>query len=168
MRLFSGLFWGIFLLTSGVIILLKLTFNLQVSSGKLIFGFFILLIGVSMLTTNLNWNNFSSNDSTISFSSGQQVDAQDDKEYAVVFGSSTYDLTKLEPGSHIKINCDFSSCTIKLPSGAVQVNTNSAFGNVHLPDGSNIPFGNGTYSTSGDNKVVVDVTCAFGSVTVSN
>jgi hypothetical protein len=169
MRLFSGLFWGIFLLASGVIILLKVSLNLQVSSPKLIFGLFVLMIGVSLLTSNFGWDNFNGkNSNTTAFTGGQQTMAEDGKEYYVVFGSTNYDLTDLEPGEHVKINCAFGYCKVILPAGAVQVKTSCAFGNIHLPDGSNTPFGSGAYSHPGDNGALVEITCAFGGITVSN
>lgn len=169
MRLFSGLFWGVFLLASGVIILLQVVFKLQVSSFKLIFGLFILLIGVSLLTSNFGWDNLNAgNGNTVAFSSGQQIGTEDGKEYYVVFGSANYDLSDLKPGEHVKINCAFGSCRVTLPSGAVQVKASCAFGNIHLPDGSNVPFGSGEYNSPGDNAVLVEITCAFGGMTVSN
>lgn len=165
MRLFSALFWGIFLLASGAIVLLKYVFNLQVSAGKLVFGLFILMMGISLLTSNFGWYGFNSNDGNVqSFSSGQQVTAQAGKEYTVVFGSTTYDLSDVEQGSHVKINCIFSSCRIILPSGAVQVSADSAFGNIRLPNGT-VTFGNLPYSTEGDNKSNVEISCVFGSAT---
>jgi hypothetical protein len=167
LQLFGGLFWGIMLLASGIILLLKYFFNLQASSGKLIFGLFVLLIGVSLLTSNFSWSNFNFNDSnTTSFSSGQSITADDGKDYSVVFGSSDYDLTKMEPGTKVSINCAFGSSTVKLPAGPVQVNANCQFGSIHLPNEEEISFGNRTYSTEGDNPVTVDLHCAFGSVTV--
>jgi hypothetical protein len=168
MRLFSALFWGIFFLASGAILLLKYMFNLQVSGGKLIFGLFVLMMGISLLTSNFGWYSYNDrNDNIIAFSSNQQVNVENSKEYTLIFGSTTYDVTDLEQGSHVKINCIFGSCKVKLPAGAIQVNADSAFGNVRLPNGT-VTFGNLPYSTDGDNKTKIDIDCVFGSATVSD
>lgn len=168
LQLFNGLFWGILLLASGVIILVSLFFKLQIQTVKLIFGVFVVLIGVSLLTSNFGWGNFSlNNGNTIAFTEHREVECKEGNDYFVVFGSARYDLSKLEPGSMVRINCAFGSCTVKLPSGNYVVAANSVFGSIHLPDGS-VSFGNRIYDTGGENKINVDVGCAFGSVSASN
>jgi hypothetical protein len=168
MRLFSTLFWGIFLLASGAILLLKYVFNLHwVNGGKLIFGLFIVLVGISLLTGNFGWFNFNSSDENVTmFTSNRQVDAADGKEYTVLFGSGEYDLTDLPQGARVKVNCIFGSCRLKLPSGPVDVSADCAFGNVSLPNGS-ISFGNLPYIREGENKTRVEVSVAFGSAKAS-
>ena len=163
MGLFSGLFWGVFLLAAGVILLLKYAMKLTVSSGKLIFGVFIILLGVSLLTTNTGKYY---GDNTVVFSDTQTVNADNDREYYVFFGSSHYELSTLKPGDHVKINCAFGSAKVSLPANAVLVQSNCAFGNVRMPDGSSYPFGTGRYEREGDNPIVVEVSCAFGEVSV--
>lgn len=165
---FSVLFWGVFLLASGAILLLKYVFNLQVSAGRLIFGLFILLVGISLLTSSTGWSGFNvENGNVIAFSGGQRVAAEEGREYTVLFGSTRYDLTDLEQGSHVKIGCIFGSCQVDLPKGAVQVTADSVFGSVRLPNGT-VTFGSLPYSTEGDNKTQVDIDCVFGSVTASD
>jgi hypothetical protein len=169
MRLFSVLFWGVFLLASGIAILLGLFLKLNIHAGRLIFGLFVLLVGVSLLTSNLGWDNFKLSDgNTIDFSSWEKVEAQDRNEYFVVFGSAIYDLTKLEPGAMVKINCAFGSCMLRLPSGKTRVIANSAFGTIHLPD-SSISFGtkDKEYGSGDVTGPRVEITCSFGGATVA-
>lgn len=167
MSLFSTMFWGIFLLAAGAVLLLKYAFNLHwVSGGKLIFGIFVILVGISMLTSNFRWFHFNSGDDNVSaFTSGQRVAAEDGREYSVVFGSSDVDLTDLKPGSHVKVNCIFGSSHVKLPPGPVDVTADCAFASIRMPNGS-IWFGNLPYSREGENKIRVEINCVFGSVGV--
>lgn len=163
MRLFSGLFWGIFLLASGAILLLRYALNLNFSSGRLIFGLFVLLIGLSLLTSGSIWK---TGPNTTMFSDNATVQANGSESYQVVFASTNYDLTSAQPGSNIKVHCAFGAAKVKLPAGAVVVTSNCAFGNVSMPDGSNYPFGSGRYTAGEGDAVYVDVNCAFGEVTI--
>ena len=164
MSFFSTLFWGIFLLAAGAVLLLKHVFNLHwIQSGKLICGIFVVLVGISILTSNFGWHTFNSGDDNVTmFTSNRQVDAADGKEYTVLFGSNEYDLTDLPQGSRIKVNCIFGSCRVKLPSGPVDVSADCAFGNVSLPNGS-VSFGNLPYMREGENKTRVELNVVFGS-----
>ena len=168
MSIFGGLFWGIFLLAAGLIVMLKLFFNLQFATGKLIFGLFILMIGVSLLINNTGWGIFNGNSNTNSFSSGQITETVSPQEYSVVFGSSTYDATSLKPGDHVKISCAFGSCKVILPQGNVYVHATSAFGNVRLPDGSNVSFSSDSYGQDGADAIQIEISCAFGSVNITS
>ncbi len=167
MRLFSGLFWGVFLVASGAILLLKYSLNLSFSGGKLIFGLLVLLIGVSMLTSGVAWKGDASHRTTM-FSDNETVAAQSNETYSVVFAETRYDLSQAQPGSRVKINCAFGSAKVQLPAGAVIVTSNCAFGNVSMPDGSNYPFGSGRYTTGQGDAVYVEVSCAFGEVSIYN
>lgn len=165
MSLFSTLFWGIFLLAAGAVLLIKHLFNMQwVQGGKLIFGIFIVLVGISMLTSNFGMHSFNSDDDTVSvFTGSQHIEAQDNKNYTVIFGSSEVDLTNIAPGSRVEVNAIFGSSHVVLPDGPVKVDANCAFGSVKLPDGS-LTFGDRSYNREGDNPVRVEINCVFGGI----
>lgn len=166
MRIFSGLFWGIFLVATGVILLLKYSMNLQMSSGKIIFGLFILLVGVSLLTSNFG---ITRSDNTALFSDGQVVTSQSGGDYNTVFGSNTYDLSEITPGTNIKISCAFGSARVKLPAGAYEIKANCAFGSVRMPNGTSYTFGSGNYNKTGAGEITrVEVSCAFGEVVLND
>lgn len=161
MRLFGGLFWGVFLIASGVIFLLRYALNLQIAQSKLIFGVFVVLVGVSLLTTG-SWT---SHDNTAVFTEGRTSVSSEGGSYQSVFSSSSYDLTEVTPGSSVKLNCAFGSARVKLPPGPYEIHINCAFGSVRLPDGTSYAFGNGDYSKTGTGEAVrVDVNCSFGEV----
>jgi predicted membrane protein len=167
MSIFGGLFWGVFLLAAGLVIMLKLIFNLHFSAGRLIFGVFILLIGVSLLIGNPGWGvfNINSNNATI-FSNGGDTTITTSDNYSTAFGSTTYDV-KAQPGGQVKINCAFGSCNVLIPKDAY-VSVTTAFGSISLPNGENISFiGNKTYGDDDPNAVHIDISNAFGSVNVS-
>lgn len=169
MRLFSVLFLGIFLLASGVIILLTLLFKLNIHVGRLLFGLFVLLVGISLLTSNLGWEKFQINDSnTIAFSSWENVEVKNSGEFTVLFGSASYDLTRLEPGAKVRINSVFGSCTVKLPAAKTKVTASSAFGSVNLPDDSfSFDTKSKEYGSGSESMINVDVSTAFGSATIT-
>jgi hypothetical protein len=167
MSIFGGLFWGVFLLAAGLIIMLKLVLNLQVSAGRLIFGLFIILIGVSLLFGSPGWGTWNIHEnSTNLFSGGQTIKITDstDRDFSTVFGNATYDASGMQPGDHVKINCAFGSCRVLLPAGKVYVTATCAFGSVHLPDGNNFSFNSSSWGTDSSDAVRVEISCAFGSV----
>ena len=166
MRIFSYLFWGIFLVASGAVLLLKNGMNLNISASKLIFGIFVVLVGVSLLTSNLGNTRY---DNTNIFTEGQSVSMQSGGEHTTVFGSSNYDLSELTPGSSIKISCAFGSARVKMPPGAYKMHVNCAFGSVRLPDGSSYAFGGGNYNKDGLGEVThIEVSCAFGEIVLND
>ena len=168
MRLFSVLFFGIFLLASGVLILLTLLLRLNVNVGRLLFGLFILLVGISLLTGSLGWEKFQIDQgNTVAFSSWEKVEVSTGGEYFVMFGSADYDLTKLEPGAKVRINSLFGSCTVRLPSARTTVRASSAFGSISLPDDSfSFDTKEKEYGSGDGNIITVEVSAAFGSASV--
>lgn len=170
MSILSGLFWGIFFLVAGLIVLLKMLLNLRVPAGKLIFGVFVLMVGVSLLIGSPGWGSlrYGEENTTIFSSSAGGVEIKDSEPYLSVFGSVTYDASKLEPGQSASIKCVFGSCRVLLPAGSsgVKVVTHSAFGSIRTPDGAESMFGTNTYEKKGENTITIDVSCAFGSVSI--
>ena len=169
MRLFSMLFFGIFLLASGVVILLTLLLKLNVNVGRLIFGLFMLLMGISLLTSSLGWENVHLNQgNTVAFSSWENVEVKENGEYLVLFGSASYDLSKLEPGAIVKINSLFGSCSVKLPSSKTELKASSAFGSIRLPNESYSFDTKVLEYGSGEGSIIsVEVATVFGSATVT-
>lgn len=166
MGLFSFMFWGVFLLAAGIILLLKYAFNLPVASGKMIFGLFVLLVGVSLLMSNFQWKTWGDKDTEVtSFGSRELTQTQGGKSYVVVFGSGDFDATKLEPGEKVTINCIFGSCHIKLPK-ACHGTANCAFGRVGIND-DNLYFQSKDYGEK-DDSPTVNISCVFGGITTEH
>jgi hypothetical protein len=170
MSILGGLFWGIFFLVAGLIVLLKIVLNLRVSAGRLVFGVFVLMVGVSLLIGSPGWGSFRYNEenTTIFSSSAGDIEVSSPEPYLSVFGSVTYDASRLEPGQSASIKCVFGSCRVILPGGSsgVKVTAHSVFGSIRTPDGAESMFGTNTYEKQGDNAINIDVACLFGSISV--
>ena len=168
MTLFSLLFFGVFLLASGVLILATLLLKAHVNVGRMLFGLFVLLVGVSLLTSPPGWGRFQVGDgNTVAFSSWETVSITGSGEYLVVFGSASYDLTELEPGSEVSIHSLFGSCSVKLPAAKTTVKASSIFGSVNLPDESfSFDTKEEEYGSGDGNMIMVNVSTAFGSASI--
>ncbi len=161
----KGLFWGIFLIGAGLILLIKHIFKLNISSGRAIIGLFILCIGLNIIigsnVTNrgfiFNFNNTSNKG-----------------EYNVIFNSGTIDLSSVESNrGTVEINVVFGSAEIILPEDReVKIQVNSAFASTQLPDGNKIVFGNGEYLHSPDDaegkSLRIEINTVFGSTEIKN
>ena len=169
MALFSMLFFGVFLLASGVLILATLLLKMHVNVGRMLFGLFVLLVGVSLFTSNLGWDRYHiKENNTVAFSSWESVSVTGSGEYFVLFGSANYDLTDLMPGSEVSIHSLFGSCSVKLPAAKTKVKASSAFGSVNMPDQSfSFDTKEEEYGWGDGNIITVDVSTAFGSASIT-
>lgn len=187
MRLFNGVFWSIFLILTGIIVVVKHLFRLNFITGRIIFGIFVLLIGVSLLFGgsfaffgNHSIVNVSDKNDIILgngyFSSDEVNTNGSNAEYNIIFGSGTLDLSEITfPGGNdtrsIKVNCVFGSAEIRIPKNVqVRIKANSAFGRTELPDGSSTTFGERNY-TNTDNQQMrslleIETNSVFGSITI--
>lgn len=168
MSIFGGLFWGILFLAAGLVIMLKLVFNLQFSAGRMIFGVFVILVGISLLIGVPGWGSVQVDNGNVTmFSEGGQSTVTASDNYTTVFGSKTYDV-QAKPGDHVRINCAFGSCNIIVHSGNVYLKVTNVCCSISVPGGYDMPFV-GTRSIGDDdpNAVTIEIAGAFGSVNVS-
>ena len=65
-------FWGIFLVSSGLFLILKYSFKWNVSTGKVLIGLFLISWGLSVLFGQVGFSSFPDNGSNYLFrNSGQ-------------------------------------------------------------------------------------------------
>ncbi|MDD3614054.1 MAG: LiaF-related protein [Clostridia bacterium] len=139
-------FWGIFLVLSGIFLLLKHFFNLNISTARVIVGLFLTLLGLFILLGNTGYVD----NHNIIFSEKSLSYRADSDEYTIVFSRSSLDLSAFEPGDgqvEIEVNSIFSDADIILPKDAkVYVKASGAFCRTSLPDGASFSFGDHIYT----------------------
>lgn len=158
-------FWGIFLITSGIFLVLKYYLNLNISTGRVLLGLFLLTLGLSVLI-----GGFGIKDGRqVIFDQGRMETTTLNNEYDIVFGQGTLDLTditKAQSGKKIKVDCVFGSGEIILPKDlSVYIKADAAFGSIVFPDGSNLSFGDKVYSnvnSKSDADIVIELDMVFG------
>lgn len=166
--IFTGAFWGVFLIVVGVVLILNMIFGIRIPVIRILFALFLIFWGVSLLT-GINFRGHGRNNAVF-----EEKDIAADgthNEYSVVFGSSNVDLTGIRPGDAVKkieISTVFGSSVVTIdPAVPCKIKVSSAFGAARLPDGNVISFGDYTYRS--DNLkadttayLLIDVSTVFG------
>ncbi len=150
--LFSGTFWGAFLVLLGISVIAKAVFNLNVPFFRLFFGFLFLYVGIRLLMGS--FCPFKSGGHAV-FSRGvvHTVEAGSDKQHNTVFGEGTLDLRNIRiegKTATVDANCVFGALEILIPKGVpLAVHANAAFADLNLPGGRSANFGESTYESPG-------------------
>ncbi len=166
-------FWGIFLIITGIALLVREIFNIEFPVFKVMAGLFFVLLGLRiMLGNSLIWP-IKTIDNEVFFRT-LNVDSPVDmhSEYQLVFSKTIFDLSQMDlPENRIdlKINNIFSGNTVYLPSGIpVNIRVDAVFAGVKMP-GRNTPvFGRGSYSSENFDADLphlnINVNIVFGNV----
>ena len=89
-----SLFWGIFLIGIGILMIIKYQFKLNISMPRIVFGVLLLALGISMLLGGPGLKT----QSNIIFSEGNVQAVKPEKEYNVIFGNLVIDLATISKG----------------------------------------------------------------------
>ena len=169
MRPFNLIFWAVLCVLAGCVLLVRqfsksFTFN----PITVIFGIFVLLLGVSMLTTpSGRWITVNAKPGDAIFGS-TTVSMDDGGEHNCIFGQSTVDLTEAKPGTTYKVNCVFGQSNVKIPTGKnVKIVTSSAFGAVIGDSVGTTAFGTREEVFPGEgDEIRIEVNAVFGQATI--
>lgn len=169
--IFTGVFWGIFLILIGISVLIKIFFNIDFPVFRIIIGLLFIIIGINILTgrhfsgKHMNW----SNSGNVVFGEGKMDSSNSTGKYNVVFGKAETDLSEFAKGDSgsIEVNTVFADNTIYIKKGVpVFVKANSTFAQTDLPDGSMAAFGTSSFTTPEYDKkkpyIKIDVNTVFG------
>jgi hypothetical protein len=165
----SGVFWGSMLVLWGISLILSTVFHIHIPFFRIAFALVVIWIGVRMLTGG---SGICKTDRTVVFSETDFPAGKTQKQYEVVFGRGSVDLTGADSAkSPIGVNVVFGHATVKVdPKQAVRIVASTAFGDVRLPDGGTAAMGTSTWeskSAKGRDKVLeVRLNAVFGSIEV--
>jgi predicted membrane protein len=169
---FSGFFWGTFLIVLGVVIILKVLFNINIPVFRILFAVLLIYLGIRILIGGFCCGRPGN---TVSFGeSNIRASDMPGNEYQVLFGKGVVDLTgvSLEQGTaRKKVHTVFGSCTLRIdPAMPVTITADSAFASARFPDGNVITFGKYTYRSKNyqdtANALVIDADVVFGQLDV--
>jgi predicted membrane protein len=170
--LFSGMFWGVFLILIGVVMILNMIFGIRIPVFRILFALFLIFWGISMLT-GINFRGHGRN--TAVFERKDIAADGTHNDYSVVFGKSTVDLSsvKLEDAvKRVRVSTVFGGSTVLIDKAMpVRIRISSAFAGARLPDGNVISFGDYTYMTDSlkpDTKayLLVEASTVFGEMEI--
>lgn len=166
-------FWGLFLISSGLFLILKHYFNWNVPAFRIIIGLFLLSLGLSLL---FGGGTGYQDKNTIIFNEGRISVDINEKDYSVIFGSATFDFREIpiaDLNRKMEVSTIFGSAEILLPKDAsVEIEANSVFSSTQFPDGSSLTFGDRTFLSDPQGKkeadIELEVNTVFGSTVISH
>ena len=174
--IFSEIFWGLLLIVLGLAAILR-SFDINIPIFRLIVAFFLIYLGISMLTGGplFDWRHPETGPGSIIFREAQitENDLQE-KEINIIFGSGEIDLRGMSAEEILveEINVIFGSANMILnPEQLVELDVSTVFGSARMPDGNSISFGDYKYrSPALDNEVpadiFMDVSVVFGGLEI--
>lgn len=167
----SGIFWGSLLVLWGVSMILSALFHINIPFFRIAFALIVIWFGIRLL---VGGKCCKSGHSAVFTGAEFKADANK-REYNAVFGNAVVDFSgiKLE-GDVTKagVNAVFGSAQVKVGSKVpVRIRANSVFGNVRLPDGNAVAFGDRKWENrapkAGEKVLEVEVNAVFGQVEVT-
>jgi predicted membrane protein len=138
---FSSAFWGITIIFVGVAMLLRNFFNFDIPVFTIIAAGFLIFIGIRMIAGHITGGN--SSNSTV-FSDQRMGFVPGQNKYAVLFGNSNLDLSRIDLSENklIEVSCVFGEFRIAVSRDAnLQIFSSAAFGNFTSPTQTSNAFG---------------------------
>jgi predicted membrane protein len=161
MKMSASLIMGIFLILLGLSLVLKMVFHIDFPIFKIAFAGLFIYIGIKVIMGH-SFQVFGDNqDEEVVFFGEKKTERVDDgKQYSVIFGGGTYDLSNytIPAGKdvHIKMNTIFGGSKLILNKNMpVKINSNSVFGGTIMPNGNSSAFGSLEYTSD---SIISDTT----------
>lgn len=144
----SGAFWGTLLILAGIAIILKIVFGIHFPFFKILLGILFIYIGVRIIagvsgkTERANSQMFGMNKMKFD---------ENNPEQSLLFSKGIIDYSNVHiksTGDSSKINVLFSEGIMLISEDTpLKIRVSSAFSGSSFPDGTNISFGDYTYTT---------------------
>lgn len=147
MSYFHGLFWGIALIIIGIGLMSRFYYDFYFPWLSILGALILIYVGLLLIYRP---KNFLINTSTILFGEGLLTYNETQKEYKVIFGSGTIDLTQVGVSTtkYIEITGVFAEVKILLSANVnYMIRSDAAFASFSNPDGSSVSFGGLNYKT---------------------
>jgi len=170
----GGIFWATALIILGILMIFGANAPIfRVGAGALLIYFGVQVTNQPSPNTKAA-QTFYFSKRTINIDDIQSLQDKGGR-YAVLFGSSTIDLSNIESipkenqPVHLNINTIFGNTIIKLNKNIpTKVISNSAFGKTEFPDETEISFGNYAYENSSEKAhLIINSTTIFGKLTIT-
>lgn len=173
--------WGLAIIAVGICVLLGAVFGINIPIFKILFGLFLVYLGLKVIFGAFSWNfNFqaerrsSDHEAVFSKSQFQFPNAKDAKEYVTVFGSSELDLSTLGTTDiqSLETVTVFGESEIFVKKGTpLRIESNTVFAKSELPGKNISAFGQFFYATpglkDGEPALELKATVVFGSLKVT-
>jgi len=176
MRMGFGLLIGVLIILFGLSIIINVVFHVHIPLFKIIFGLFLIYIGLKIIIGNtlpsprVHWH---SGDAVFGERTYQGLPSGSN-EYNAVFGKAMIDLRGIElkeKVTRIKVNAVFGGAEVILDKNIpVRIKADAIFGGVQLPQNVAGAFGSAFYQSPDfdENKdyLLIDASSVFGGVEI--
>jgi predicted membrane protein len=167
---FKGYFWSLVLIFAGILLLINNLFHLRIPVASIVIALLFILLGIQLM---IGPKGVTSSHEVI-FDDAKLEANETDNKYDVIFGKSIIDLTQVASRSNqsmIKTDIVFGQVTIKIKKNdPIRIKASCVFGNISLPDGNTVSFGDRTYETDSyqdsDKKIDIKTDVVFGEATI--
>lgn len=174
----KSMVWGIIIIVVGLCVLLGAIFGINIPILKVLFGLFLLYMGLKVLMGAFSFQftadkRATDHEAIFSESKFQYPNSKGSTEYVTVFGRSEFDLSTVEDlnSKTLKSVTVFGESVIFVKKGqALRVESNTVLGQSELPGKNISAFGKFQYESPGlaaaDSALKLEVTAVFGAVRV--
>lgn len=180
MFLFRRVFWGFLILALGILILLENIYGLDLPIWGIFWSVVIIAIGLSLLLPSEDHDRWwqehrkSGQSGDVIFDEGKIEADGNKRDYNIIFGKGTVDLTKIKLGEKNKvfeINAVFGGGEVLIDENIpMKIKATGAFGGTRLPDGNTAAFGDRYYTTKAYDQdkpaAVVHINSVFGGLDI--
>lgn len=146
MFIFQRVFWGFVILLIGALFLIQNVLGISIPIASIFWPVIIILIGLNIIFSS---RRHPRDRRSFTFEEGE-TRVEGSGEYNAVFGRGVFDLTKLKVEKNTQINTSavFGNAIVKISSQTpIKISASGAFGEVRLPNGNSVSFGENIYTT---------------------
>lgn len=174
MKMGAGLFWGALLLILGIVLIIKVVFNIDFPIFKVLVGVFFIFLGIKVLFGRVLIPEGKIGPEETIFNERVYENPERGKEYSVIFGKGVYDFTNVdlsEGNFDAKVNTVFGGSVIRIREDMpVRIDADAVFAGAELPGGNTAVFGTTSYTSdsysSDSASLHIRVGVVFGGVQV--
>lgn len=180
----KNMFWAVLFISVGVILLIQTVFKIELPVMRILFGIFLIYIGVKVIAGSFGHrmhyfriDKISSDTESIFTQNNMKVKKENgeiNRKFSTVFGSSNLDLRGLsaeELSQEIKIDNAFGQTTVITDVGTpIKAHVDTGFASVIIRGQKINSFGEADFQTSDFSSdkpaLKLDIDAAFGQVVV--
>lgn len=160
-------FWGYLFFGMGVLLFIDLFYPIKISFWILFCAVVLISLGIQLLMMPKNAKSWHLGSD---FQHIKKNLSPDKTEENIMFGKSILDYTNIKKTDHIQrvdISIIFAQGTLLInPQDPIQIKASSVFGNITLPDGQGVSFGERIFETEtfagSENQIIIKFDVVFG------
>lgn len=166
----SGVFWGLLLITIGVLAILRTVLNINVPLFRVAVALFFIYIGLSILFGGFG---VTGDKNLILFEERSVAAVAGSEQYTIVFANGTVDLSgiNIDDAGELQVSTVFGAGRILVDADLpARFKVSSVFGSARRPSGETNVFGDFTYTTPSYDPnqpyLKVDASVVFGTLAI--